>query len=158
LGDFDGDAMTDMFWYAPGARTDWLWRSVSTPEVIAFHRYAHQVLGEYRPFPGDFDGDGIHDILWYSVADELEGSVSVIWYFDEDGGHDVKTFMVHGDYSPIVADFDHDECSDILWYDSAAADGASPIWRCVPGQLDFACDPPMNHPAQGFPIGYGGAY
>ncbi len=158
IGDFNGDSSTDLFWYAPGTRTDWLWLSISNPMVIEFERHAHQVTGEYRPFPGDFNGDGIHDILWYSVADELEGGMSIIWYFHEDGGHDVKTYTIHGDYSPIVADLDEDGCSDILWFSPSSKSDSSPIWRCVPGQLDFACDPPVDHPPEGFPIGFGGAY
>ncbi|NJK32439.1 MAG: hypothetical protein HC927_08520 [Deltaproteobacteria bacterium] len=158
LGDFNGDTFTDMFWYAPGRVTDWLWESASTQEAILFSVFPHDVDGEYRPFVGDFDGDDIHDILWYAVADEVDGVNSVIWYFDDKGGHDVRIFTIHGDYTPIIGDFDDDGCSDVLWYEPTAEDGSSPLWRCLPGERDFACDPPVIHPSQGYPIGNGGAY
>jgi len=158
LGDFDGDNQTDIFWYAPGEATDWLWLSASNQYNVIFDSYSKQVVGEYRGFVGDFNGDGRHDILWYSVADELDGGVSGIWYFDQDGGHSVKTFSVHKDYTPVVADFDNDGCTDVLWYDPTSENSQSPIWRCIPGEFDFECDVPQDTPLHAFPIGYGGSF
>lgn len=158
LGDFDGDTRTDIFWYAPGAATDPLWLSASNQDVVIFDSFAHQVTGQYNSFVGDFNGDSVHDILWYSVLDEAEGGLSSIWYFDVDGGHSVRTFSIHGDYTPIVADLDGDGCTDIMWYDGTSDSPQSPIWRCVPGELDFQCDTPQPVPARAFPIGYGGSF
>ncbi|NJK31550.1 MAG: hypothetical protein HC927_03545 [Deltaproteobacteria bacterium] len=158
LGDFSGDGKTDIFWYAPGATTDWLWKSVSNQDAVIFESFAQDVQGEYRPYVGDFDGDQIHDILWYAVANETTGNNSVIWYFDDDSGHETRLFTIHREYTPIVADFDNDECSDIFWFNPTDEDGMSPSWRCLPRERDFACDPPIPHPAQSFPIGSGGAY
>ena len=158
LGDFNGDTLTDIFWYAPGAATDWLWQSASNQDAVIFDAFEHQVVGEYKPLVGDFDGDGVDDILWYSVADDLEGGTSVLWTFVGDGIHDARPFTIHGDYSPMVSDFDGDGCSDILWYDPTAEDDRSPIWRCLPGEQDFACDAPEAHPDDAYPLGYGGAY
>lgn len=158
LGDFDGDDRTDIFWYAPGVQPDSLWLSISNQDVVIFESYPHQVVGQYRSFVGDFNGDGIHDILWYSVAEELEGGLSAIWYFNPSGGHSVATFSVRRDYTPVVADFDDDGCTDILWYDAASELPESPVWRCLPAESDFTCDPPQNTPPRAFPIGYGGSF
>ncbi len=125
---------------------------------MLFEPHTRQVDGEYRPFVGDFDGDGVDDILWYRMFDEIEGGPSVIWYFDEVGGHQAEAFTIHRDYSPYVADFDQDGCTDILWYRPDEPLNESPLWRCVPGERDFSCDPPVTPPDEGYPIGYGGAY
>ena len=82
------------------------------------------------------------------------GALSVIWEFDEDGGHAPRTFSINGDYSPVVGDFDDDGCSDILWHDPSSADHVSPLWRCVGGEA-FACDTPVEAPPDAFPIGSG---
>jgi hypothetical protein len=158
VGDFNGDDQTDLFWYAAGEAADWLWLSVSTEFVVIFEAYEVAVDGEYKPFVGDFDGNGVHDLFWYSVADEREGGPSVLWYFDEDGGHDTKMSVIHRDYSPYPADFDGDGCTDILWYRADSPTSESPLWRCQPETRTFGCDEPVSHPENGYPIGYGGAY
>jgi hypothetical protein len=158
IGDFDGDDRTDIFWYAPGETADSLWLSISNQDVVIFESYPHQVEGQYQSFVGDFNGDEVHDILWYSVADELEGGLSGIWYFDVTGAHAVRTFSVHGDYTPVVADFDDDGCTDVMWYDATSDNPQSPVWRCIPGESDFECDPPRSTPPRTFPIGYGGSF
>lgn len=158
LGDFDGDVRTDIFWYAPGPAPDQLWISNSNDQYIIFDSYEHQVDGEYKPFVGDFDGNGVDDIFWYSVFDELEGALSSIWYFDEDADHTTGLYTVHRDYSPYVADFDQDGCSDILWFQPNDPMQQSRIWRCLGEDRDFACDPPVTHPSSAYPVGYGAAY
>ncbi|MCA9696284.1 MAG: hypothetical protein KC431_02080, partial [Myxococcales bacterium] len=101
-----------------------------------------------------FNGDGIDDIFWYAGRSESPDLLSVIWEFDESGGHTPRVFSINGDYSPIVGDFDDDGCSDILWYDPTNPDRRSAIWRCIEGE-DFACDTPVKTPADAFPIGSG---
>ena len=158
IGDFDGDDRTDIFWYAPGTTADSLWLSISNQDVVIFESYVHQVIGQYRSFVGDFNGDEVHDILWYSVANEVEGGASGIWYFNVDGGHEVRTFSVRGDYTPIVADFDDDGCTDVMWYDGTSDSPQTSIWRCILDEFDFDCHPPRSTPPKTFPIGYGGSF
>lgn len=64
LGDFNGDGLTDIFWYAPGPDPDQLWISTSNEQYLVFEAFEHQVEGEYKPLVGDFDADGIDDIFW----------------------------------------------------------------------------------------------
>lgn len=98
------------------------------------------------------------DILWFASYAEVVRSTSHIWYFDEDESFVSRTLSTNLDYSPYVADFDGDGCSDILWYRPDDPQRRSPLWRCVPAQREFVCDPPVVTPEHGYPVGYGGAY
>jgi hypothetical protein len=132
VGNFDGNNATDLFWYAPGPASDWLWLSDANQDVILFDNYQFAVDGDYHPIVGDFDGDGDDDLIWYRPATEMAGGLSFSWYFDGPS-IDVRALSVVGDYVPYVEDFDGDGCTDILWYDSVSPNAESSVWRCVPG-------------------------
>jgi hypothetical protein len=153
VGNFNGDNLTDLFWYTPGSASDWLWLSVSNVSAILFESHEFHVNGEYRPIVGDFDGDGTDDIFWYRPAVEVDGGPSRIWYFD---GHDVETrsVWITGDYTPYVEDFDGDGCTDILWVDPVAPSEHGTLWRCVPDEKTFSCEPGLPVPKTAYPIGF----
>jgi hypothetical protein len=158
LGDFNGDAMSDIFWYSAGGGADIMWWSQSDSDFIMFAAASAQVTQDYRPFVGDFDGDGTDDILWFAAYGEVARVTSKIWYFSENETYTSRVLSTHRDYSPYVADFDDDGCSDILWYKPDDPNLESPLWRCLPNDRDFACEPPLTTPAGAYPIGFGGAY
>ncbi|PRP96515.1 FG-GAP repeat protein [Enhygromyxa salina] len=158
LGDFNGDEMTDIFWYSAGVSADVMWWSVSNQDAVIFEAADVQIDGEYRPFVGDFDGNGVSDILWFASYAEAVKETSKIWYFSEDETFASVTLSTNLDYSPYVADFDGDGCSDILWYKPDNPKHESPLWRCVPNQRDFVCEPPVTTPTSAYPVGFGGAY
>jgi hypothetical protein len=156
VGNFDGDARSDLFWYRPGAGGDHLWLSISAEPVVNFESTTFMVDGEYRAFVGDFDADGIDDIFWYRAPDERDGGLSRIWYFGAGPAVDVRSFAVTSDTTPYADDFDGDGCTDILWY-SPLSD-ASELWRCLPQARDFGCEDSVPTPTLAYPIGLGGSY
>jgi hypothetical protein len=158
VGDFNGDERTDIFWYSAGEGADVMWWSESNQDVVAFAAAGTNIDRDYRPFLGDFDANGTTDILWFAPYDEVVHTTSKIWYFAEDETFVAYTLSTHHDYSPYVADFDDDGCSDIFWYKPDDPNRESPIWRCIPHSRDFDCDPPQSAPAGAYPIGFGGAY
>lgn len=119
VGDFTGDTMSDIFWYAPGVATDVLWRQVSSAFVPETTR---QVSGTYRPLVGDFDGDGDADIYWYAPGPAPES----VWLAQGTGFRTVATRQVGGTYTTIVGDFDGSGSDDIFWY--APGPAADSTW------------------------------
>jgi hypothetical protein len=158
VGDFNADGRTDIFWYAAGENTDFMWWSDSNQDAVLFDVAAGQIDQDYRPFVGDFDGNGTSDILWVSSYEDEVGVSSKIWYFEDDETFDSVLLSTNKDYSPYVADFDDDGCSDILWYQPTDPERLSPVWRCLPREREFACDAPVIPPAQAYPVGFGGGY
>ena len=158
VGDFNADEQTDIFWYSAGEHTDFMWWSDSNQDVVLFDVATVHVDQDYRPFVGDFDGNGTSDILWFAPYAEAVGVSSKIWYFEENESFESVALSTNKDYSPYVADFDDDGCSDILWYQPTDPQRLSPVWRCTPGQREFACDSPVAPPAGAYPVGFGGGY
>jgi hypothetical protein len=76
---------------------------------------------------------------------------SYIWYFDDTGGHEAESFVLDGDWSPYVGDFDADGCHDIAWFD--AVGDALHLWRCMPGARDFDCGGSTPTPPDTAPVG-----
>jgi hypothetical protein len=108
-GDFNGDGMGDIFWYAPGQGSpDQIWWGNPWGD---FDHEAKSVSGLYIPFAGDFDGDGDDDIFWYAPGPDKD----YIWWANG-GSFSSETWRVNGDYRPFVGDFDGDGDDDIFWY------------------------------------------
>ena len=121
-GDFNGDGLDDIFWYAPGAAEDSLWYGLGGNK---FKNVPVSVDGKYLPVGGDFDGDGRSDILWYGGVNLPES----VWYgrnnttatFDQ-----LTTSNVAGLYLPFAGDFNGDGRDDIFWY--APGDAPDQLW------------------------------
>ena len=121
-GDFNGDGLDDIFWYAPGAAEDSLWYGLGANK---FKNVPVSVDGKYLPVAGDFDGDARSDILWYGGANLPES----VWYgrdnttasFDQ-----LTTTNVAGLYLPFAGDFNGDGRDDIFWY--APGDAPDQLW------------------------------
>ncbi|WP_106088878.1 FG-GAP-like repeat-containing protein [Enhygromyxa salina] len=158
IGDFNGDAKTDILWYSAGDGADIMWWSESNNIGIFFAASTTQVTHDYRPFVGDFDGNGVDDILWFAPFAEVVGVTSKIWHFAENQTYTSRVLSTRRDYSPYVADFDDDGCSDILWYKPDDSGQGSPLWRCLPNEADFACEPPLTTPEGSYPVGFEGGY
>jgi hypothetical protein len=165
MGDFNGDGRADIMWQgvsnlAAGYTEieDVLWLSQSTPDELEFALIPKSVGRTSRPFVGDFDGDGIDDIFWHRSwgmtshgPSAFATDPSYIWYFDAAGGHVAEAFVLDGDWSPYVGDFDVDGCHDIAWFDGVS--DALHVWRCLPGERDFDCGLTAQTPPNAAPVG-----
>jgi hypothetical protein len=164
IGDFDGNGQADVLWHGVSALPahpdieDVLWLFDSTDEDLAFDVVPKAVGAGYRPFVGDFDADGRDDVFWHrqwgmtaTGPSETDTGPSFVWYFAEDGSHEARAFVVGGDHSPYVGDFDADGCHDIAWFD--AVDDTLHVWRCLPGARDFDCEAAMATPPGAAPVG-----
>ncbi len=118
-GDFDGDGLGDIFWYAVGSARDYVWYGLPNG---GHQSVATQVSGEYEPIVGDFDGDDRDDIFWYGPG----GTSDSIWAGRGRGSFLKVGMRVSGIYEVHVGDFDGNGATDLFWY----APGSSPdhIW------------------------------
>ncbi len=118
VGDFDNDLIDDVLWYGYGGIIDRYWKGKAGG---SFTGSAIAIRGRYEPLTGDFDGDGNLDIFWYTAGTGAD----YIWWGSGDAGSttvplsdwfDAAPMAVNGSYRPLLADFDGDNKSDILWY------------------------------------------
>ncbi|WP_436793013.1 FG-GAP repeat protein [Actinospongicola halichondriae] len=110
-GDFSGDGLDDIVWYAPGGAADFLWRS----PVTSYTDVSISISGTYEPLVGDFDGDGRDDIFWYKPG----SGADYVWTGKTNSPASAPftnhSVTVNGSYDPVVGDFDRDGTDDIFW-------------------------------------------
>ena len=123
------DSTLDIFWYAPGATADSLWKGDGNGHFVPQN---YSVGGAYKPVVGFFDGYGVQDIFWYSA----NGADSV-WLADPD----TQKFTAHGasigaGYTPITGEFTIPD-EPIYWW---SATGADHFWipQGEPGTWDYS--------------------
>lgn len=68
VGDFDGNGIDDVLWYAAGSATDHLWLFDGSLSGKPYTEVAVNISGTYRPTVLDANGDTRDDILWYSSS------------------------------------------------------------------------------------------
>jgi len=132
-GDFNGDEVSDQFWYFPGRPIEHLWAFSTTNGSYA--TFDFDIDGNYRPVAGDFDGDGRDDIFWHGAG----GDPDSIWWGTanaSDFGTVVTTTGVSGSYVPQAGDIDGDGRDDIVWY--AAGTASDHIWWGNASRSSFA--------------------
>jgi hypothetical protein len=118
-GDFNGDGLSDVLWYAPGPAADSLWLANGDR---TFTKKQLSINGNYLPIEGDFNGDGRTDVFWYAPG----AAADSIWFFNADGSHATVAESVFGLYDAVVGDFDGNGATDILWYAPGPAPDA--LW------------------------------
>ena len=145
VGNYDGDAWDDIFWYGPASDADSAWYGEENSGGTAggaFAKFTRTVAANYRQaVAGNFGAGGTagpgDDIYFFSVAGgSFEG-----WEYILYGGHgsnrrDFAGLNMWGGYSssdaslvtPVVADLDGDSWDDIVWYSRHASDADSIWW------------------------------
>jgi hypothetical protein len=78
VGDFTGNGIDDILWYAPGSAVEHLWSFAGDTSHVEIP--VSNVSGSYRPTVLDANGDSRDDILWYSP----DGS-DALWLFGPGG-------------------------------------------------------------------------
>jgi hypothetical protein len=142
--DFNGDGFTDLLW-TPTSSCSLLWVGNGDGTFVNFgNGYQNQgqlnqffAVTGYVSYFGDFNGDGKLDILWVQPdgAGRSNGQ-RILWLGAGDG-----TFVAYTNpgsqngtlsgYSPIVADFNGDGLSDVLWVQTdtnGLSSGARVLW------------------------------
>jgi len=150
LGDFNGDGLGDVFFYAPGTAADYLWTGKPNTGSDLANRFTVSSLpvsGSYTPAVGDFDGNGDDDIFWYAAGSPADS----IWYMDNGAISSSVAYNVSGAYTLLVGDHFHSDVDnsamkdDIFFYSST---GASSLWsgrsNRTFGSHAFSTQPPKN--------------
>ncbi|MPY92223.1 MAG: hypothetical protein GEV08_03895 [Acidimicrobiia bacterium] len=147
-GDFDGDGLADLYWYAPGAAQDYVsWGAAS--RAFALTEVDGPVDVDFTPLGGDFDGDGRHDIFWYAPGAPAE---YMTWGVADRALAAVAAPLVDQvTFRPAAGDFDGDGRDDIFWY--APGYAADFLWWAEPDRRFSYEDAPSVDQADFRPAG-----
>lgn len=124
VGDFAGDEVDDIFWYAPGAKADVIWVGARGARA-SFGIQGAKQEGTGTPYVLHDRTGGKDDILWYTPgrgADEL-------WIQrDTKAGPDERIpVRIDGSYQVLVGDWNGDGQEEPFWY----APGRTPDYRWI---------------------------
>jgi hypothetical protein len=109
VGNFDGDAFDEIFFYGPGAVEDFIWNFTSYTSVQSV---PSNVGGNFTPIPGDYNSDGTDDIVWYTPG----SGADAMWRSRAGGGYSSIPMTLNGVYRPVSGSFGNDRSDDILFY------------------------------------------
>lgn len=124
--------------------TTFAWQNGSlTSSVTANVASQNGALSGSRPYLGDFNGDGLPDIMWDAQDSSFTSSgTRVLWTNAGAGGFTINGNFVSQNgallgYTPVVADFNRDGRTDVLWYQVAqggkSPDAPTTTWRSTTG-------------------------
>ena len=124
-GDFDGDGVDDLLWYAPGPADDGVWygnRNRSFTRV----KIKQDLIGG-MPTIADLDGDGRDDVIWYGV----NGSSDAIWW-SNGRGWTAQVTTIGGPFVPVSVTDNADGRDEVLFIGGPGA--ASYRWEFSPSR------------------------
>jgi hypothetical protein len=134
VGDYTGDGVDDIHWYAPGPAGDPLWEF---DPGGSFTTVVRNVNGAYRPVVASIGKDDTDDTIWYgptspdSVWDWTQGTTE----------HTTKTVSVRTSaYEPFEFDYfgDGPRSEDVYWY--IPGGGIDPVWDYFYGTVSRGLD------------------
>jgi hypothetical protein len=125
-GDFTGDGVEDLLWYAPGPTPDPLWDYNPGPPGTPRTIVELNVNGTYRPVVASIGKDATDDIVWYGPG----STPDTLWDFSRGSAtFTTQTLSIGGtDLEPVVFDGEGDgwRGDDILWFGPTA--DVHPVW------------------------------
>lgn len=99
VGDFDGNGIDDILWYAAGSGAEHLWLFNGSSGHVEVP--VSPVNGSYRPTALDANGDSRDDILWYSPS-----GGDALWLFGPGGtSHVDKPASAGAGYTVVAGHF-----------------------------------------------------
>lgn len=112
LADYTGlDRKDDLFWYAPGASRDYLWKFAENGSG-AYESILHGISGRYRLVVGDWSGDRLQDLVLYAPGTARDYR----WDARDDGTFVQGNLTVNKTYEPVT--IHGAETDGILWWAS----------------------------------------
>ena len=123
VGDFDGNTISDILWYAAGSAGDslWLFRPDGTHSTVRVN-----IGGTYRPVVVDANGDDRDDIIWYGPG----AAGDALWLFGTGGTYTSKSLKIGGDYVGVVGNWGMQVWGGpnekVVWYSETGPDW---YWR-----------------------------
>lgn len=136
--DINGDGNTDVLWdqadsngRSTGQRILWVSKGDGTFDINANPGGLNGTLSGYSLAAADFNGDGIADIFWTQVdTNGLSTGARVVWIGKGDGTFTVLANFGSQDgtlvsYVPVLADFNGDGKTDVLWDSRSGSDKRS---------------------------------
>jgi hypothetical protein len=141
IGDFNGDATSDLAWYNASTNDIDIWKLSNGQWAGSVDTGAHPA--GYAPVGfGDFNHDGTSDVLWYNSTTtdvDLWKIANGQWAGSVDIGSHPAGWLPSG-----VGDFNGDGTSDVLWYNASTRDAE--VWKITNGQWAASVDI-GTHPA-----------
>ena len=128
IGDFDGDATSDLAWYNAATTDVDVWKiqngGWAGSSDIGTHPPGYVISGT-----GDFNHDGTSDLLWYNPTTRDTD----IWLLNNGHWSASSTIGLHPAGYDIagIADFNNDGTSDVLWFNPTTLD--TDIWTVIDG-------------------------
>jgi hypothetical protein len=122
VGDFDGNGLDDIIWYAPGAGVDTMYRFAGS--VGGHASMPLTINGTYQPVVLDADDDGYDDVLWYAPG----AAADSMWLFGPGASHTTKAVTINGTYQVRRGRFYNFESSpqdQLLFFNPSGPDS---IW------------------------------
>jgi RHS repeat-associated protein len=143
FADFNGDGKSDVLWVrqdiwgrSNGFGTA-LWLSKGDSTFVMITNPGGNTMAQHAPYLGDFNGDGKTDILWSRKGTTaLSNGIRVLWLGKGDGTFTVVSNFAGQDgnligYVPMLADFNGDGKTDVLWDSRSGSDTRSTGTRAL---------------------------
>jgi hypothetical protein len=141
IGDFNGDATSDLAWYNASTNGIDIWK-LSNGQWAGSSDLGSHPAG-YQPAGfGDFNHDGTSDVLWFNPTTrdvDVWKLSNGQWAGNVGIGSHPAGWLPSG-----VGDFNGDGTSDVLWYNASTRD--ADIWKITNGQWAGSVDN-GTHPA-----------
>lgn len=121
-GDFDGNGVDDVLWYAGGGGPNSAWYHASDGSMSYWSRSIPQGANQ-RVAIGDVNGDGAEDIFWQATTRDTTST----WFGRSNRTFKVMPNVAYRENRPVMGDFSGDGRADVILYQPGF--GGDRLWR-----------------------------